>query len=307
MNFSQLKYFMAVVENQNFTATAKTLYISQQALSAHIAQLEKELNTVLLERTHPLRLTEAGQRLYAKSQQILFLEHQLHSELADISDSQQRTLTLGISSAYARALLPHLLGSFFALCPQAKLELKEATYPELGALLTNHEVDMVLSWPIFVEETVSVPVVTEHIYLVVPKTILQQTFGDEADHTADLLAKGEGLSILRQLPFILPRSGSIRASCNSLFLQEQITPRIVVETDWLETSIRLCQTGLGCTFAAGNMLTIITDSGSDLQVFPMRNAIAPRDISLYYLRSTYLSNAMQSFIQVCKDFSLPLI
>ena len=307
MNFTQLKYFMAVAENLNFTATAKTLFITQQALSAHIAQLETELDTVLLERTRPLRLTEAGSKLYAHGKQILFLEQQLHSELADISDSKQRTLTLGISSAYARALLPHMLNMFYQLCPQTKLELREANYQKLGGLLMDHEVDMVMSWPLVLENAVSVPVLTEFIYLVVPKEVLRKEFGSEADEVAEQLAKGEGLHYLHRLPFILPRGGSIRASCDALFLREQIAPKIILESDWLETSIRLCQTGLGCTFAAGNMLSVITDGGSELQVFSMQRSLAPREINLYYLKSTYLSAAMKAFIRVCNDFTLPLI
>lgn len=307
MKFSQLKYFVAVAENLNFTATAKKLYISQQALSAHIAQLEKELNTVLLERTHPLRLTEAGQRLYVTGKQMLFLERQLHSELADISDSQQHTLTLGISSAYAHALLPQLLESFFSRCPNAKLELKETAYPKLANLLTNHEVDMVMSWPLMVDAAVTIPILTEIIYLVVPKTLLQKEFGPQANEAAAQLARGEGIHLLRRLPFILPSSGSIRTSCDALFLREQINPKIVVESDWLETAIRLCQTGRGCTFAGGTMLSFLSANAPELQVFSMKNAITPREISLYYQESTHLSTAMRAFIQTCHEISLPAL
>lgn len=305
MNFSQLKYFMAVAENLNITATAKKLYISQQALSSQITQLEKELNTVLLERTHPLRLTEAGQRLYSTGKQMLFLERQLHSELSDISDSRQHTLSLGTSSAYARSLLPQLLRDFFRRCPNARLELREVAHPQLGALLTEHKVDMIMGWPLLLDNTVNIPVLTEFIYLVIPSQLMEKEFGDQAEAVARQLSCGKGLHLLSRLPFILPRSGSIRDSCDALFLREQICPKILVESDWLETSIRLCQTGLGCTFAAGNMLSLLSASAPELQIFSLTNAIEPRGISLYYLKSTYLSRAMKAFIGVCRDTALP--
>ena len=42
MNFTTLRYFLVAAEEGNITRAAGRLYISQQALSGHIAKLEKE-------------------------------------------------------------------------------------------------------------------------------------------------------------------------------------------------------------------------------------------------------------------------
>lgn len=50
MEIRQLKYFAAVADTLNFSRAAETLFISQSALSKQIADLERELGMVLLQR-----------------------------------------------------------------------------------------------------------------------------------------------------------------------------------------------------------------------------------------------------------------
>ena len=62
-----LTSFLAVVDFGGFAAGAEATYRSQPRVSAHVAQLERHLGVVLIDRhERPVRLTEAG---------IAFLEH----------------------------------------------------------------------------------------------------------------------------------------------------------------------------------------------------------------------------------------
>ena len=54
INFLNLEYFLAAAEELNITRAAKRLYISQQSLSNHISNLEKEFDVQLFNRTTPL-------------------------------------------------------------------------------------------------------------------------------------------------------------------------------------------------------------------------------------------------------------
>jgi DNA-binding transcriptional LysR family regulator len=61
-----LRYFIAVAEELNFSAAARREYVSQQALSRIIQQLEAELGVVLFERTtRSVSLTPAGDAMLA--------------------------------------------------------------------------------------------------------------------------------------------------------------------------------------------------------------------------------------------------
>lgn len=62
-----LTSFLAVVDFGGFAAGAEATYRSQPRVSTHVAQLERHLGVVLIDRhERPVRLTEAG---------IAFLEH----------------------------------------------------------------------------------------------------------------------------------------------------------------------------------------------------------------------------------------
>jgi DNA-binding MarR family transcriptional regulator len=61
-----LRYFVAVAEELNFSAAARREFVSQQALSRIIQQLEAELGVLLFERTsRSVRLTPAGEAMLA--------------------------------------------------------------------------------------------------------------------------------------------------------------------------------------------------------------------------------------------------
>ena len=61
MNLLSLYYFVELAKELHVTNTAQKLYISQQSLSNHISNLEKEFDVILFNRTLPLTLTYAGQ------------------------------------------------------------------------------------------------------------------------------------------------------------------------------------------------------------------------------------------------------
>ena len=70
INFLNLEYFLVAAEELNFTKAAKKLFISQQSLSNHISNMEKEFDVILFNRTTPLTLTYAGQALKEKAKQM---------------------------------------------------------------------------------------------------------------------------------------------------------------------------------------------------------------------------------------------
>jgi DNA-binding transcriptional LysR family regulator len=65
MTIDQIRYFVSIAEIGSFSATADRLYISQSAVSKHIANLEWELGGVLFNREHRhVALSPMGEKLY---------------------------------------------------------------------------------------------------------------------------------------------------------------------------------------------------------------------------------------------------
>ena len=81
MNLKQLEAFVEVAEKNSFSKAAKSLYLTQPTVSAHISALEKELGSRLLIRnTKEVELSESGKRLYEYAKQIVLLTAQIEQE-----------------------------------------------------------------------------------------------------------------------------------------------------------------------------------------------------------------------------------
>lgn len=72
MTFEQLEAFVAVTEYDTLFDAAEALHISQSALSKQIQKLEKELDLLLLDRTHRRAcLTPAGEQFSREAKILL--------------------------------------------------------------------------------------------------------------------------------------------------------------------------------------------------------------------------------------------
>jgi DNA-binding transcriptional LysR family regulator len=71
LDLAQVRAFVAVVEHGHFGRAARTLALSQQALSKRVARLEAQLAPLLERRRGGIELTPAGQRFLPAARQLL--------------------------------------------------------------------------------------------------------------------------------------------------------------------------------------------------------------------------------------------
>lgn len=89
MNLQDLVYFNHLATTLSFTATAKHFYVSQPSISMALKRLEKELDTVLIDRKRVhknLTLTETGEILLKHSTQILTTIDTIAEEIHDLKN-----------------------------------------------------------------------------------------------------------------------------------------------------------------------------------------------------------------------------
>ena len=116
MDAEQLPYletFAKAAELSSFTAAARSLGLTQAAVSQRIQALEQALKVPLFQRqsAHVL-LTEAGHSLYAFAQRILDLHRQAIQEITGRETPLTGELILAASSVPGEYLLPELLAKF---------------------------------------------------------------------------------------------------------------------------------------------------------------------------------------------------
>jgi DNA-binding transcriptional LysR family regulator len=108
-----LDTFAAAAELGSFTAAAKSLGLSQSAVSQRIHQLEAVLRTPLFRREGGrVKLTEAGLRLHDYARRILDLAAEARREVTGVTGEVTGELLLAASSVPGQYLLPHALAEF---------------------------------------------------------------------------------------------------------------------------------------------------------------------------------------------------
>lgn len=134
LELRQLRYFVAVAEELNFTRAAEQLHISQPPLSAQIARLEAELEVKLFERTsRKVSLTDAG---------AVFL-HDVHIILGRLGEATERVRH--VHAGVAGRIEIGLSGSHFLGPLPRHIRAMEATHPDIQVVLNelapNEQID----------------------------------------------------------------------------------------------------------------------------------------------------------------------
>ena len=191
MNFLHLKYFLMVAEELNITRAAERLYISQQSLSNHISNMERELDVKLFTRSPKLSLTYAGDLLVETATQILDLHSQYLTKVGDINRHYMGTLRVGVSHTCGLALLPDVLPKFRAEFPQVEFSLSEGNSTQLEDELAHGRVDLIICFqPIMLEGITTVPLQDQRLMMVVPRAFLDEQYGDRADEIPSSSSSG---------------------------------------------------------------------------------------------------------------------
>ena len=109
----QLVILRAVANDGNFKNAARSLFLTQPAVSLQIQNLEKQLKTTLFDRTKKqIALTEAGNLLVRYSNRILALCEESAKVLNDLSELQSGKLVIGASQTTGTYLMPKIIGLF---------------------------------------------------------------------------------------------------------------------------------------------------------------------------------------------------
>ena len=81
MDFHHLKYFVEVADKKSFSKAARTLHISQSAISRTIKALEEELGVVLFMRNaKAVELTDAGTIFLSHAKRVVFMFEHLKTD-----------------------------------------------------------------------------------------------------------------------------------------------------------------------------------------------------------------------------------
>lgn len=113
MSLQSLSVFIAVAEEENFTAAARRLNLTQPTVSFHMDNLEKNLGCLLFNRTSKgVTLTPYGKRLYESASIVDKTLKTTYSEIRRMAEGYAGHISLGASTIPGEYILPGLISSF---------------------------------------------------------------------------------------------------------------------------------------------------------------------------------------------------
>lgn len=147
MELRQLRYFVTVVEESNFTRAAARLHLAQPGLSAQIQQLERELGQRLLERgARSVTPTEVGAAVLVHARAALVAAEQIRQTVDEFSGLLRGQVRIGLVSGVANEEFDFagVLGDFHDDHPQVGISLTEDTSERMLAAVRAGELDLAL-------------------------------------------------------------------------------------------------------------------------------------------------------------------
>lgn len=311
MNFVNLKYFMAVVQEMSFSKAAQKLYLSQQALSGHIHRLEEECGTQLFERSPKLRLTYAGVCVAKHAAQILDLEEQMVVQLSDIANLRSGHLSVGTSHTRGRVLLPDIIPAYLNRYPTIELTMHTGITQELEGMLIDGSLDLLVGFPPFHSQSIQcIPVRKERLCLVVPKSLMAQKFANPDGAAAHFMRSGVDIAAFCDMPFVMMKRGRVHDMAFRYFSSHNITPNIILQHSDLETLLGLCLHGAGLTFSfessARKAIMMSEQNKADAAyLFFFQDSSMETELVIAYNNDRYLSRAANDFILLAQEVFTP--
>ena len=142
MELRQLRYFIRVAEELNFTRAAAKLHIAQPALSRQIRQLEEELGVLLLERTRQGNfLTPAGSEFLAAARGLVEQSERAVQAAQNSGRGERGRLDIGYVWGLFHSVAPAVLSHFHLRFPEAAVNLLEQTATRQAEALVQGKLD----------------------------------------------------------------------------------------------------------------------------------------------------------------------
>lgn len=285
MDIRQLQYFVEAARLRSFSLAAKSLYITQPTVSKMIRQIEEELGADLFYREgKSIKLTDAGEILLVKAQNIVESFNSLSSELDSLRNLKQGHIRIGLPPMIGANFFPSVIGQFHKKYPKVTIRLYED-----GAKKVENDVETglldigVAVLPVDDSKFHVFPFADERLELLVP-------IGHplEQREAVPLVELKDEEFVLFQEDFSL--HDRVIAEC----VKSGFQPKVVYESTQWDLIARMVAAGLGIALLPQ---TICRDMDrTRISIVSMTEPAIPWQLGMIWRRDRYLSFAAREWI-----------
>lgn len=292
MELRHLRYFVAVAEELHFGRAALRLRTAQSSLSAQIRDLEAEVGVRLLSRTkRQVHLTDAGRAFLAEAQNIL-KQAENGVRLARRADrGELGRLGIGFVPSADCISFPEILRVFKKRAPRIEIVLRNLSAIEQLAALRQGEIDIGFLRPPGSDPTIqSETIIREPFVVAVPK--------------GHPLAKAREVAVkeLHNEPLLLcsrQHAALQHDSIITMFRSADVVPRILFETDHIQTILGLVAAGIGISLLPASVENL---RAPGLAYRRIKGAGPHLEMAVAFRRSDP-SQVLAQFLTVVREFA----
>lgn len=289
MNTRDLEYFVALVDEKNFSQVATRFAVTQPTITMALKRLESAFAIQLIDRDQShgqLTVTPAGQQLYTRAMVII---NQLHLAEVELGDMRQAKIRFGLPPINGAFYFPTLAPRLMQAHLMDRIETVEAGSENLLTALRSGHLDIALlgaDGPLNAPDLDVRPVTNVPFTIVMPKNhpLAQQPVLDFAQ--------------LVDQPFVTLSEGFVHTKALAWFIAlAGIHPSIVYRTANVTLLKQMIHEGVGISFLAQLAVT----KQDDLRCIPLQAVDQPQFcISVVTRRGQVFSPQMQQLLNILK-------
>ncbi|MGE7718380.1 LysR family transcriptional regulator [Priestia megaterium] len=287
MDIKQLIYFLTIAEEGNISKAAERLHMAQPPLSQQLKLLEEELGVILFERnTRRMKITDAGQLLQSRAQQIIELMEKTSKELNDLKEGSQGVLSIGTISSAGETLVPIVVQDFHKAYPGVDFRIKESSTFEILELVKRGVVEVGVIRTPFNLETFD--------YISLPE---EPMMAAAMDSLLDMNKTSMSLDELKGKPLLFHNryANNIEEACR----KSGFEPKVKCRIDDTRTMLNWASSGMGIALIPRDMMTLIPDS--NLRFIEIKDQTLATKIIIIWKKNHYLSTPARHFLEFFKS------
>ncbi|MCD8372574.1 MAG: LysR family transcriptional regulator [Clostridia bacterium] len=287
MEIRELKYFLSVAREGSISRAAESLYITQPSLSRQMQNLEKEIGKQLFVRGQKIVLTEAGELLKKRAEEMIALYDKTQAELLAPAEEVYGEIFIGGGESHAISSVAKAAKKLLERSPEVRFNFFSGDTLEVCEKLDKGLID----FAVLVEPAD----LSKYEYIRLPQ---KDTWGVLMRQDSPL-AKKQFITCedLQGAPLIRSKHAINENELSAWFKGEK-GYNIVATYNLLYNASHLVKEGIGCAVGLDGIINTAGDS--ELAFRPLKPKLET-SLAVAWKKRQVFSRAAEKFLEVLKE------
>ncbi len=294
-NLSSYWIFYTVANCKNISKAAKTLYISQPAISKSIQKLEDSLNCKLFCRSsRGVILTDEGKMLYEHVREAFDSLSVGEEKLKQSLELGVGHLTIGVSTTLCKYILLPYLKEFIRQNPHINISIKCQSTNETLQLLEDNQIDIGLVGKSKRSNNIIFHPITDIEDVFVASNDYIKNLNSKGIHNKDILSS----SVL----MLLDKKNITRQYIEEYLDKNEITTAEYIDVSNMDLLIDFAKIGLGIACVIKRFVSEELLDGTLIEI-PIECEIPKREVGFAFKENNITSKSLQTFIDFYQNYT----